>query len=62
MNYIDMKLSECCMSITDGDHLPPPKASSGIPGTSKNHQKKSIRPFKNSKKYGIIKEKNEVRI
>ena len=31
MNYIDMKLSECCMSITDGDHLPPPKASSGIP-------------------------------
>lgn len=27
----EMKLSECCVSISDGDHLPPPKAESGVP-------------------------------
>ena len=26
-----IKLSECCISIADGDHQPPPKAESGIP-------------------------------
>ncbi len=26
-----MKLSECCLSIADGDHQPPPKAEVGIP-------------------------------
>ena len=26
-----MKLSACCVSISDGDHQPPPKADSGIP-------------------------------
>ena len=26
-----IKLSECCSSIADGDHQPPPKAESGIP-------------------------------
>lgn len=31
MSWETMKLSECCVSITDGDHLPPPKADSGIP-------------------------------
>lgn len=28
------KLSECCLSISDGDHLPPPKSESGIPFVS----------------------------
>ena len=27
----EWKLKECCISISDGDHLPPPKANSGIP-------------------------------
>lgn len=31
MSWETMKLSECCVSITDGDHLPPPKADSGVP-------------------------------
>lgn len=26
-----VKLSECCISISDGDHQPPPKAESGVP-------------------------------
>lgn len=26
-----LKLKECCEVITDGDHLPPPKATHGIP-------------------------------
>ena len=26
-----VKLSECCLSIADGDHQPPPKAEQGIP-------------------------------
>lgn len=29
--WIRMKLSECCSSIADGDHQPPPKAEAGIP-------------------------------
>lgn len=29
--WIKTKLSECCKSISDGDHLPPPKARTGIP-------------------------------
>lgn len=29
--WIRMKLSECCSSIADGDHQPPPKAEMGIP-------------------------------
>lgn len=31
MKWETMKLSECCVSIADGDHLPPPKADNGIP-------------------------------
>ena len=31
MSWEIMKLSECCVSIADGDHLPPPKADNGIP-------------------------------
>ena len=31
MSWETMKLSECCASIADGDHLPPPKADIGIP-------------------------------
>lgn len=31
MSWEMMKLSECCASIADGDHLPPPKADNGIP-------------------------------
>lgn len=26
-----MKLSDCCLSISDGDHQPPPKAETGVP-------------------------------
>ena len=26
-----IKLSDCCLSIADGDHQPPPKAESGVP-------------------------------
>ncbi len=29
--WVKMKLSECCSSIADGDHQPPPKAETGIP-------------------------------
>ena len=29
--WVKMKLSECCRSIADGDHQPPPKAETGIP-------------------------------
>ncbi len=31
MSLKSIKLAECCISITDGDHLPPPKSESGIP-------------------------------
>lgn len=31
MEYSKYKLSECCLSISDGDHLPPPKVETGIP-------------------------------
>ena len=31
MSWETVKLSEFCVSIADGDHLPPPKAESGIP-------------------------------
>lgn len=31
MRWEIVKLSECCVSITDGDHLPPPKTDNGIP-------------------------------
>lgn len=31
MKWEEKKLSQCCESITDGDHLPPPKVDSGIP-------------------------------
>lgn len=29
--WMRIKLSECCSSISDGDHQPPPKAETGIP-------------------------------
>lgn len=31
IEYSKYKLSECCLSISDGDHLPPPKVDAGIP-------------------------------
>ena len=31
MSYEKKKLSDCCVSISDGDHLPPPKAEIGVP-------------------------------
>ena len=31
MSWETMKLSDCCISISDGDHLPPPKSDGGIP-------------------------------
>lgn len=31
MNCKTVKLQECCLSISDGDHQPPPKAEKGIP-------------------------------
>ena len=31
MSYNKKKLKDCCYVITDGDHLPPPKAQNGIP-------------------------------
>ena len=31
MKWETVKLSECCSSIADGDHQPPPKAISGVP-------------------------------
>lgn len=31
MNYKKKKLKDCCVSISDGDHLPPPKAETGVP-------------------------------
>lgn len=31
MTWEKMKLSECCVSIVDGDHQPPPKADFGVP-------------------------------
>lgn len=31
MSWEKVKLSECCESITDGDHLPPPKSAKGVP-------------------------------
>lgn len=30
-NCNKMKLSDCCLSISDGDHMPPPKCDNGIP-------------------------------
>ena len=29
--WTKVKLVDCCLSISDGDHLPPPKTNSGIP-------------------------------
>lgn len=31
MNWEIKKLEECCVSIADGDHMPPPKSDSGVP-------------------------------
>lgn len=31
MSWERKKLSECCLSISDGDHQPPPKTDTGIP-------------------------------
>ena len=31
MSWEKIKLAECCISISDGDHQPPPKAYSGVP-------------------------------
>ena len=31
MSWEIKKLNECCLSIADGDHLPPPKSDSGVP-------------------------------
>lgn len=31
MSWEKVKLADCCISISDGDHQPPPKAISGVP-------------------------------
>ena len=31
MSWEKIKLSDCCVSIADGDHQPPPKADYGVP-------------------------------
>ena len=31
MNWENVKLSDICLSVSDGDHQPPPKADKGIP-------------------------------
>ena len=31
MSWEKVKLGDCCISIADGDHQPPPKAESGVP-------------------------------
>lgn len=31
MSWKKAKLSECCQSISDGDHQAPPKSNKGIP-------------------------------
>lgn len=31
MSWDIKKLNECCISIADGDHLPPPKSETGVP-------------------------------
>lgn len=31
MNYKTVKLIDCCKSISDGDHMSPPKSKSGVP-------------------------------
>jgi len=31
MDYLKIKLKDCCISISDGDHQPPPKCDSGVP-------------------------------
>ena len=31
MSWEIKKLNECCISIADGDHLPPPKSETGVP-------------------------------
>ena len=31
MSWGKVKLADCCLSISDGDHQPPPKAVSGVP-------------------------------
>ena len=31
MNYEKKKLKDCCVSISDGDHQPPPKSEAGVP-------------------------------
>ena len=31
MKWEKVKLGDCCASISDGDHQPPPKVKSGIP-------------------------------
>lgn len=31
MKYEIKTINECCISVSDGDHLPPPKADSGVP-------------------------------
>lgn len=31
MSYEKKKLKDCCISISDGDHQPPPKAETGVP-------------------------------
>ena len=31
MNYKKLRLIDCCKSISDGDHMPPPKSKTGVP-------------------------------
>jgi type I restriction enzyme S subunit len=44
-----MKISECCISVSDGDHQPPPKAKEGIPFiTISNFTKDNTIDFSNT--------------
>lgn len=31
MKYEEKRMEDCCISISDGDHLPPPKSEEGVP-------------------------------
>lgn len=48
MNWNVVNLSECCVSISDGDHLPPPKSDSGVPFITISNVKNNSIDFSNT--------------
>ena len=44
MEHSIMRIDECCVSVSDGDHLPPPKSEIGVPFITISN----INPIKNS--------------